>query len=79
MAFQVFENGKPCDATGFPNVHPSWNNSKFGTFNEALSYAWKWLAPYGGSYDGQQGIGLKINEAYDFDGCGSMIEIREVE
>jgi len=68
--FQVFEDNKPADVTGY-SWAKSWKNSKFGTFKEAHEYANEWLGDYGG-------IVLDLNKPYDYSGCGSIIEIREL-
>lgn len=73
--FTVFDNGKPADCFHH-KVHPSWKQSTFNTFEEALEYARKWLAPMGGSYDGKEGVVLEVNTPYDYSGCGDLIEIR---
>lgn len=75
--FHVFENGIPCNAT-CTKVHESWNNNIFPTYEEALVYARKWIAPYGGSYDGLVGIGIPLNVPQDYSGMGTYIEIREI-
>lgn len=76
--FQLFDGDKPAQ---YPehDVHPSWTNSKFSTFDEAKEYAWKWLGPYGGSYDGTYGVDLQLGVKYDYSGMGTYIEIREVD
>ena len=78
--FQVFDGGKPADETTVPRLKGlGWENSKFETFEEAQKYARMWCAPYGSSYDGMNGFVLKLNEPYDYSGCGDTIEIREVK
>lgn len=71
MRFQVFESGKPAQ---YPdcNVHPSWSNSIFNTWEDANKYANHWLGPYGG-------IILISNIPHDFSGYGDTIEIWEIE
>lgn len=44
--FQVLENGKTADNSGFPKVHHSWVNSKFDTFEDAEKYLTHWLSGY---------------------------------
>jgi hypothetical protein len=68
--FQVFDNNKPADKTGF-SWATTWRNSKFQTFQEASKYADDWLGPYAGMV-------LKVNVPCDYTGLGDMIEIREV-
>lgn len=70
MKYAVYDCGKPAR---FPevDVHPSWNNNEFNTFEEALAYARHWLGPYG------EEIILNLNEPWDYC-CGSTIEIREI-
>lgn len=77
--FQVFDNNKPADTTGFPSLTKGngWDNSVFPTYEEARKYAWMWLGPYGGSYDGESGYDLKVNTPWDYSGYGDMIEIRQ--
>jgi hypothetical protein len=69
--YQVFDNGKPADCFHC-NVHESWNNSVYDTFEKALEYANKWLGFFG------SGVVLKLNTPWDYSGYGDMIEIREV-
>lgn len=40
--FEVRENGRPADSKNF-DVHPSWNNARFQSLDEAQAYAEKWL------------------------------------
>ena len=76
--FQVFQDNKPADCDSFPAVGSDWNKSVYDTFEEARAYAWQWIAPYGGTYDGSSGVDLKVNKPYEFaEGC--FIEVREVE
>ena len=45
--YQVFENDKPADLTGYPQMkHTCWSKSKFETLFEALHYAYTWLGKY---------------------------------
>ena len=72
--FQVFENGKPCDAANF-GVHESWNNSKFTTFTQAKKYAQNWC--------GEQAFliqNIHPNVPVDISMCEYpvLIEIREI-
>jgi len=69
--FEVFENDKSCNNTQF-NVHKSWKNSKFNTYQEAKEYARKWLGGYimPKDWDGSK---------FDYSGSGSIIEIRIVD
>lgn len=73
--FQAFEDNKPADWSGLPSLKgiPCWKNSVFETFEEAHAYALSWLGAYG------EGVGLRLNEPWDYNGYGSMIEIREVK
>lgn len=75
--FAVFDGNKPAK---YPEheVDPSWSNNVFDTFEEARKYAWMWLAPYGGEYDGSSGVDLKLNTPYDYSCCEipCYIEIR---
>jgi hypothetical protein len=68
--FVVYDNNKPAR---YPehNVHYSWQCNTYDTFEQALSYARKWLWPYG------EGVVLKLNKPWDYSGYGDMIEIRE--
>jgi hypothetical protein len=76
--YQVFDNGKPAQYPDHP-VHPSRDNSTFETLREALVHAWKWLGPFGGSFDGSSGIPLQVGIPWDYSGHGDMIEIRKVK
>jgi hypothetical protein len=44
MKYQVFQDGKPADNIGYPDIK-SWTNSKFETFEEAVLYALHWAYP----------------------------------
>lgn len=74
--FKVYDNGKEANCFGY-KVHESWDAKGFETFEAALIYARKWIAPYGGSYDGTDGVILQLNKPYDYSGYGDFIEIRE--
>lgn len=65
--YQVFDNGKPADYKHC-NVHKSWDNSKFPTWQAAMAYARKWLGAYV--------VPLKINTPADYSGYGDRIEVR---
>lgn len=43
--YQVYQDGKPADSTGYPEIK-SWPNSKFDTFVQAVTYAIRWAYPY---------------------------------
>jgi len=75
MVFSVYDNGRPAK---YPDskVDPSWNNNTFDTFEEALEYAHMWLGPFGGSWDGMDGVVLELNVPWDYSGYGDVIEIR---
>jgi hypothetical protein len=81
IKYGVFDNNRAASTKGFPFLKGKcWNNHLFDTFEEALKYARMWLGPqWGGSPDGTEGIVLKLNESYDYDGYGAEIVIREVE
>lgn len=78
MKYQVLDSGKPCDHLNH-EVDKSWNKSTHDTFEEARSYAWKWLGWHGGSIDGKTGYPLKLNVPWDYSGMGTFIEIKLVE
>ena len=42
VKFSVYDSGKPAK---YPehNVHPSWKNNSFDTFDEAIEYMHRWL------------------------------------
>lgn len=40
--YQVFQNDKPADITGYPEMHFSWDNSIFDTIVEASLHAYHW-------------------------------------
>lgn len=69
MKYAVYDNNRPAK---FPdiNVHPSWSNNEFATFNEALVYAKKWLGEYG------VGVPMEVNVPWDYSGFGDMILIK---
>lgn len=75
MKWSVFESGRPADHSGFPQVHPSWNNSTFSSEKEARDYANLWL--YGAGLKGFADH-IPLNEPIDFSGFGDTIEIREI-
>ena len=70
VKFVVYDNNK---FAKYPecNVHPSWSQCSYDTFEEALDYARRWLGMYGG------GVVLKVNEPWDYSGYGDTIEIRK--
>jgi hypothetical protein len=69
--YQVFEDNKPCDDTGFPQLKgKGWDNSKFNTLAEAQTYALNWLGQY--APDEPLELGFPYN-------CqGVLFEIRKV-
>lgn len=74
MVFAVFDSNKPADETGYPTLQgKGWTVSQFATWTEALAYAEKWL----GRLAPASGV-LKVNERYDYSGCGDSIVIREI-
>jgi hypothetical protein len=86
--YQVFNNGKPADTTGFPQLKgDGWMRSKFDTLEEARDYADDWVGFSLFSPDLAHVAGLivldkqrlKVGESYDYNGYGDTIEIREVE
>ena len=74
--YGVFENNKPCDNKNH-KVHPSWNNSVFETWDQALRYAYKWLGQFADAVK-MEGPALEVNVPYDYSGYGDMIEIRKI-
>jgi hypothetical protein len=69
--FGVYDNGKPASVVGFPVLRGcGWDNHQFQTFEEAEKYAQNWLGQY-------SGMTLEVNKPVDYDGYGTMIEIRE--
>jgi hypothetical protein len=74
--YQVLESGKPCDCRNY-EVHPSWNQSIYDTFDDAMQYAKEWFWPFLGQQDST--FILELNKPYDYDGCGSTAEIREID
>jgi len=71
--FQVFDNDRPADCFNH-EVHKSWEQSKFKTFDEALEYARNWLGYPEGDIPP-----LELNVPWDYSGYGDKIEIREVK
>lgn len=46
--YQVLDNDKPADSTGFTILEgKGWDTSKFDTLEKAIEYANKWLGEYG--------------------------------
>jgi hypothetical protein len=77
--FAVYDCGKPASEVGYPSMeYFGWKKHTFETFEEARSYAWKWLGIYGGSYDGKTGVNLEVNKPHDYSGGGHFIEIRKI-
>jgi len=80
--YQVFDNGRPADTTGYPQLKGSgWHNSVFDTFTAAHEYALNWLGYLGddiGAGYADNAV-LKLNTPYDYSGYGDKIEIREVD
>lgn len=75
--YQVLDNGKPADHSSYPRIHPSWNCSKFDSYDEALAYVSRWLGNI--DIEAVRNFPLELNKPYDFNGHGDTIEIREVE
>lgn len=77
MAYAVYDNGKLAVSANFPEAKDlkAWNKAVFDSFDEAISYAMKWLEvpeTWGIFHfpDGKPGI-------FDYSGYGDFIEIRE--
>ncbi len=70
--FAVYDNGKPAK---YPecNVHPSWDNNSFDSFEKAIEYTSTWLGMLGEDFIYPT---IKLNEPYDYSGYGDLIEIR---
>lgn len=74
MKYQVFDNDKPADEIGFPEIRGfGWKTSKFDTFNEAKEYACKWFDFFA------EGLKFELNRPEDYSGYGDKVEIKEVE
>jgi hypothetical protein len=81
MRYQVFDNGKPADSSGH-KVHPSWNNSIFPTYHDAVRYVVKWLGwDWCSSEDDINSLAMCIRKDihYDYSGYGDVIEIRDIK
>lgn len=75
--FQVLDNGRAADCTGFPTLHPSWESSIFDSLEEAQQYAAKWVSyPYPVP---ESSFGYLPNQPYDYSGYGDMIMIKVIE
>lgn len=74
--WQVFENDKPADTIGFPELcGTGWETSKWCTFQQALTYMRKWLGPYAAM------IPDYIDEENDYSICYNgydVVSIRKV-
>lgn len=70
MSFTVYENNKQCDVNHQP-AHPSWDNSTFPTFAEAVIYAKKWLGQFEDAIP-DNWDGSPLDYCY-----GNLIEIRQ--
>ena len=67
IKFGVFENNKPATLKG----SKKWKNHLFNTFEEAHQYLnWR-LGDWGP-------VELEVNEKYDYDGYGDVVEIKEI-
>ena len=73
--YQVLDNGRPADNTGFPAIHSSWSNSKFESLEEAQKYATHWV---GYPNEEPETIGYLPDQLYDYSGYGDIIEIKTV-
>lgn len=71
--FYVYDNDRPCNITGFPSfASPTWSNF-FESFEEARSYAMKWI-----NFEEESGNPiLQLNIPYDYSGYGDRIDIRD--
>jgi hypothetical protein len=79
--YQVFENNKPCDEIGYPELKgKGWTNSQFTNFEDARNYAWTWLGQYACmDDDGENGIALEPDKPVNYNGFGDMIEIKTIK
>jgi hypothetical protein len=79
--YQVFENNKPADITGWPMLrkydrrYREFASSKFNTFIAAYNYMMKWL----GEEYRSTCIHIKLNTPVDASGYEDYIEIRKVK
>ena len=69
--FQVFQNGKPADCFGYPEMHKSWNKSKFETKHEAEVYAIHWAYPFSEEECRNNAFSMEIGKDYDFSMLGT--------
>ena len=74
ILYQVFENDKPADCTGFPKMDQSWNNSTFKTLEEAKMYLLKWLGAYGEFYKNGE---IQVNQKIHYAGTTDFVVIKE--
>ena len=74
--FVVYDNGKKAQ---YPEhgVDPSWDNAAFKTLKEAVDYAYDWLGWHSlPQFQFRLPVEV-IMGGYDYDGYGSIIQIRE--
>lgn len=71
--YQVFDNNKTADTVGYPEMHSSWKNSKFPSFEEAVAYANNWLGMYGPLPEN-----FKIGDKFTYGSEDCSIEIRSL-
>jgi len=68
--FQVFQNGKPADCFGYPEMDKSWNNSTFQTKREAEIYAFHWAYPYSNEECEKNAPEMEIGKEYEYSMIG---------
>lgn len=70
--YQVFDNGRPADKTGFPLlIGKGWDTSSFPALQEAQEYALNWL-----NLPQNCGLELQVDAPYDYSGYGDILEIK---
>ena len=70
MKYAFYDNNKPATFK-FHNVHHSWDNNVFDTFEECVAYANNWMGIYGP-------IPFELNKPFSY-GYNTKVEIRSIE
>jgi hypothetical protein len=83
MTYQVFDNGQSADYNGACSNMTrglGWDNSKFSTLDEAISYALDYLGQYGKDLRdvNRTALGIMFMNGYAYSGAGDMLVIKKV-
>jgi hypothetical protein len=72
MMYGVFDNDNPASSANLKYLsNKCWQTHLFDTFEEAKTYANKWLGDFAGGE-------LILNVPIDYSGFGDKIEIKEI-